>query len=528
MQVPMTPVDEEARLQALLSLSILDTLPEERYDRITRVAQKLFDTPIVLVSLIDSDRQWFKSRQGLEASQTPRSVSFCGHAILQDDILYIPDATNDARFVDNPLVTGPPNIRFYAGAPLEVKDGCRVGTLCIIDQEPREFSKLELQVLRDLADMVEDELRSLRLSDAVSAIHKHDNYLQAIFNNVLYGIVTLSQHGLIQSINPTAMQMFAWKQSDAINSDFHSRFIEPFGSMIEELIRQSGITGLIDSPQEATAINLHDQTFPVKVAISQAQINNTRLYVVVIEDITIKQKLESQSKEYTRALELGNEELEAFTYSASHDLRAPLRTIDGFTYALQEIIDSEEGKEHLSRIRTAAQRMNSLIDDFLRLSRLSKQELMPTLVDISELVCEIVENLKDKYPDTETSFIIAENVIDNVDKALFSIAMENLIENALKYSGEKSASEVEFGVCDREGLRTYFVRDNGIGLDMKYADKLFKPFQRLHSNKDIPGTGIGLTIAQRIIRRHGGKIWVDAEVGTGASFYFVLNIDTVM
>ena len=150
--------DEERRLRALQSLQILDTPAEERFDRYTRIASRLFDVPIALVSLVDRDRQWFKSRQGLDAPETPRDAAFCAHAILQRGVLQVPDALQDPRFADNPLVTGPPRVRFYAGAPLETSDGSRVGTLCLIDQRARELDENELALLRDLADLVEAEL----------------------------------------------------------------------------------------------------------------------------------------------------------------------------------------------------------------------------------------------------------------------------------------------------------------------------------------------------------------------------------
>ncbi len=169
MQSPATPQNEVRRLQRLLSLDILDTLPEERFDRLTRIAQHLFGVPIALVSLVDAERQWFKSSQGLDASETPRDISFCGHAILDSELFVVPDASQDARFSDNPLVAGDPNIRFYAGAPLSSPDGFRVGTLCVISMQPREFTTVERQILSDLAGLVEQELFYSELSRARQA-----------------------------------------------------------------------------------------------------------------------------------------------------------------------------------------------------------------------------------------------------------------------------------------------------------------------------------------------------------------------
>jgi CheY-like chemotaxis protein len=152
------PDDEADRLQALHNLRVLDTPPEARFDRYTRIAAELFDVPIALVSLVDRDRQWFKSRHGLEASESPRETAFCAHAILDEEVMQVPDALGDERFADNPLVTGPPRMRFYAGAPLAAADGSLVGTLCVIDRRSRQLDQQQLGLLRDLADLVEVEL----------------------------------------------------------------------------------------------------------------------------------------------------------------------------------------------------------------------------------------------------------------------------------------------------------------------------------------------------------------------------------
>ena len=165
------PVNEVERIIDLRALEILDTPAEERFDRITRIAQRLFDVPIALVSLVDEDRQWFKSRLGLDAAETPRELSFCAHAILDDEILLVPDAVSDERFRDNPLVTGDPRIRFYAGAPIDSPSGNKLGTLCVIDRKPRDLSPDDLETLRDLADMIEKEVASIQLATSDTLTH---------------------------------------------------------------------------------------------------------------------------------------------------------------------------------------------------------------------------------------------------------------------------------------------------------------------------------------------------------------------
>jgi diguanylate cyclase (GGDEF)-like protein len=176
---PPTPSDETRRLEALRRLKLLDTPPEERFDRVTRLAKQVFSTPIALVSLVDADRQWFKSAQGLDAPETPRNISFCGHAILDDKIMIVNDASEDQRFCDNPLVCDDPNIRFYAGYPLSAPDGSRVGTLCVIDRVPREITAEQAQLLRELGRMVEEELVSadLATSDPVTSLSNRNGFL---------------------------------------------------------------------------------------------------------------------------------------------------------------------------------------------------------------------------------------------------------------------------------------------------------------------------------------------------------------
>lgn len=163
MQEPRNPENEARRLETLHALKILDSAPEERFDRLTRMARRMFGVPISLVSIVDSDRQWFKSRQGLDATETPRAVSFCGHAILGDDVFTVEDASRDERFHDNPLVTGSPNVRFYAGCPLRVANGHKMGTLCLIDDKPRTLSDEDRLLLEDLAKMAEQEIAALQL-----------------------------------------------------------------------------------------------------------------------------------------------------------------------------------------------------------------------------------------------------------------------------------------------------------------------------------------------------------------------------
>jgi light-regulated signal transduction histidine kinase (bacteriophytochrome) len=228
------------------------------------------------------------------------------------------------------------------------------------------------------------------------------------------------------------------------------------------------------------------------------------------------------------AAETANRELEAFSYSVSHDLRAPLQSIDGFSLALledyQNLLD-EQGNDYLRRVRTATQRMAQLIDDLLKLSRLTRGELNLTSVDLSALARTVVAELQKSSPQRQVTFSITAGLIATCDPNLLKVVLDNLLGNAWKFTGQQETARIEFGRTEVEGRIAYFVRDNGAGFDMTYADKLFATFQRLHLEREFPGTGIGLSLVQRIIRRHGGEVWATGQVGAGATFYFTLNPD---
>ncbi len=224
-------------------------------------------------------------------------------------------------------------------------------------------------------------------------------------------------------------------------------------------------------------------------------------------------------------LEAANKELEAFSYAVSHDLRAPLRGIDGFSRALEQDCAKElndQGRGHVMRIRRATARMNELIDDLLQLSRMARAEMRWENVDLSWVAREAASDLQQKDPDRRAGVSIQEGVKARGDYRLLRAAMDNLLSNAWKYTAKKEDATIEFGTNAIDGETVYFVRDNGAGFNMAYDYKLFVPFQRLHSASEFPGTGVGLATVQRIIRRHGGRIWAEGHVGEGATFYFTL------
>ena len=249
------------------------------------------------------------------------------------------------------------------------------------------------------------------------------------------------------------------------------------------------------------------------------------------EELTaLNTDLEERVEQRTRELEVSNQELEAFSYSVSHDLRAPLRTIDGFSLALMEDFSetlNEEGRDYIARVRNGVQRMGTLIDALLQLSRVTRSEVQRDRVDLSSLTTLVFNEALANDPERDILLIAQPGVLTQADPRLLRIALENLIGNAVKFTSRTPGARVEFGSeagrDQHAGQTVYFIRDNGAGFDMQYVDRLFTAFQRLHGDRDFKGSGLGLATVSRIIRRHHGTIWAESELGRGATFYFTLQ-----
>jgi light-regulated signal transduction histidine kinase (bacteriophytochrome) len=235
--------------------------------------------------------------------------------------------------------------------------------------------------------------------------------------------------------------------------------------------------------------------------------------------------LEQQVRARTSQLETANKELESFSYSVSHDLRAPLRSLDGFSRALLEDYGSllgDTGSDYLRRIRAASQHMGHLIDDLLSLASVSRVGLRRMPVDLTALAGAVADDLRQAEPTRDARFIIAAGLRATGDPRLLQVLLQNLLQNAWKFTSTRATARIECGQTMQDGTRAYFVRDNGVGFDMAYAHRLFGAFQRLHPSAEFPGTGIGLATVQRIVHRHGGRVWAESQLEQGATFYFTL------
>jgi PAS domain S-box-containing protein len=357
-------------------------------------------------------------------------------------------------------------------------------------------------------------------------------YMVKYANDV--NLICDEQYRIVQ-VNDRALEAYGFTQDEIIGMNFSDLIAanDPavFRNQINSVIEKGSIN------TEGRHRRKDGSEFPVEVSARLFKIEEAGYLQAIIRDISErKQKedeiqklnasLEKRVEERTKELENANKELESFAYSVSHDLRAPLRGIDGWSQALvedyQDKLD-EKGQNILSRIRSETQRMGQLIDDLLKFSRETRGELKLEDVDLTRIVQTVTVRLQQANPGRQIKFLTQQDLHARCDSHLMEMALSNLLENAVKFTSKTEQPLILFGEILQQGKKVYFVRDNGVGFDMAHVDKLFKVFQRLHKPSEYPGTGIGLATVQRIINRHGGRIWVEAQIDVGATFYFTLK-----
>jgi len=341
-------------------------------------------------------------------------------------------------------------------------------------------------------------------------------YIESILESMFNCVLVLDNKGTILTVNRLTVQTFGYSKTELI------------GLSMKKILHED--VELLDpnSNMETEAYTRSGRKFPVLVSVAdldeQAKMPSN-LRVCVIQNISESKRLESEIKERNLALSAANQELESFSYSVSHDLRAPLRIIDGFSQALVEDAGDQlqgEAKDHLERIRAGVQRMGQLIDAVLNLSRLTRAAMTIVDLDFTSMGKTIIAELRALDPNRRVEVNIQEGMHAKGDLVLMKVTLENLIGNAWKYTSKKEVAYIEFGQTMQDGLEVYYIKDNGAGFDMNFAKKLFTPFQRLHTQSEFSGTGIGLASVKRIIHRHAGTIWVESAVGEGTTFYFTL------
>lgn len=536
MKAPEFPTDEEDRIAALRALQVLDSAPEDRFDRLTRLARHIGQTPTALVSLVDTNRQWFKSRTGLDAAETPRDISFCGHAILRSEPFIIEDASRDERFADNPLVTGAPHIRFYAGFPLRLDNGFRIGTLCILGPAPKALSADQVAGLRELASCVVAELQQRDAREAAHLLYEQGERLRLILESADIGIHSVNTDGIILSFNKGAERLFGYHESELVGLAT-PRVLHVAEEVVADAAALSAEAGETIAPgfdqfarragrgpykREWTLVRKDGSRFPGEVTTSTLRNpdGSLRGLMSVITDITERKDAERIKNE--------------FIATVSHELRTPLTSIRGALGLVLGKFGADMPEKVVRLLDTAnrnSERLNLLINDILDLEKLDagKMEFCMAPCDLAELSRQaLVANAgyAQQHDVRLAAGDLPAQAMVMADSHRLQQVFANLISNAVKYSPRQEEVTVSV-VADGHGWRVS-VRDRGAGIPEAFRARVFERFAQAENSdaREKGGTGLGLAISHAIITRHGGSMDFESQPGKGTIFHFALPAAT--
>jgi len=513
------PPDETERLAALREAEILDTLPESAFDDLTQLAAHICGTPIALVSLIDEHRQWFKAKVGLEPPETSREVAFCAHAILQSDVFIIPDAHEDERFFDNPLVTGPPGVRFYAGAPLTTRDRRNVGTLCVIDRAPRTLDEAQRFALAALARQVAAQIDLRRANAALTrsageaweAKMMLDDLLESASDLVVrvdaQGLIVYANRSFRKATGRTAAELASFPLAELGPPDLRVTGL----GVLERLLRGEDVGTFVSALYTKDGRRLDIE------GSASVRFEDGRVVEIqgIFRDITERRAVERMKNE--------------FISTVSHELRTPLTSIRGALGLLEGGVLGElpeEAMEVVQIARTSTDRLVRLINDILDVEKMEsgRMELKSAPIDAARLVLATLEGLRsagDIGVALEAEVSGGHRALGDEDR--LTQVLTNLVSNATKFSppGGKVRVRVEGTPA---GCVRFAVQDQGPGIPAEDIPKLFGRFQQLDGadTRRHEGTGLGLWISKAIVEQHGGTIGVDSRVGEGSTFWFEL------
>jgi PAS domain S-box-containing protein len=520
---PSSPSEEQARLAALTALGILDTEPEERFDRITRLAARLFRVPICLISFVDEDRQWFKSRQGLDATETPRDVSFCGHTILDSEPMVVEDTLEDPRFRDNPLVVGGPRIRFYAGHPLCAMNGSRVGTLCLADRRPRHFDESEIALLGDLSAMVESELNSIHLAELQREMHSAQEELKRFFSLSLDMLCIATFDGYFKKLNPAWARTLGYSIEELCEKPF-VEFVHPEDRERTIQEAQKLVDGGYLTVSFENRYRCKDGSYK-HVLWSSVPDPETRLLFAVARDITSLRTAEERLRRAVQMAEQANEAKSRFLANMSHEFRTPLNSVIGFSNVLIKKSGLTEEQEVLiKRILANGEHLLDLVNSVLDLSKIEagKTELTYEETSLGDLVENVAEQLevqaKAKGIHLETEIPDALPTISTDPRKLRQILI-NLVGNAVKFTERGSVTvRVQYDRTRAPDLLLEVI-DTGIGISEEHQGAIFEAFKQVDSSasREYGGTGLGLTICKSLCDLMGYRLDLESRLGEGAT-----------
>lgn len=529
MQAALPLPNESRRLERLRSLGVLDTLPQAAYDHITSLASAICDTPIALISLVDQDRQWFKSRVGLDAAQTPRELAFCAHAIhTPDQVMVVNDALSDVRFHDNPLVTGQPDIRFYAGAPIVTDDGFALGTVCVIDQHSRTLNDSQLVALQNLAKLV----LSLMEHDAQRRAMEAERERAAAREAEVQSALTAAGLDLLSYVDTD----YRYRDVNRCYLDYWAKpEIDIVGRRIPELMGEALFSSVV-KPHFDRALSGEEVSyeavidFPGKgrraVEVSYLPVKNAQGaisgVVVRAHDIHGIRLREHRLQSTVEQLEHKTLELQRFIHIISHDLREPINTIHNFASLLAEDAQGAPPapKSYLRFVLDGNQRLKVLLDDLVELLVLDRHSVSFASVDLNQLASNVQDDLRSALDASGATVEVQPLHGVQGDSTLLRILLQNLVANGIKFCPKDRQPVVKIATeVSADGTTCLMVTDNGIGIPSDQTEKIFETFTRLNNKRDFAGSGLGLAICRRIAELHQGTVKVkSSQPGLGSCF----------
>jgi PAS domain S-box-containing protein len=519
------PSNESQRLKTLHRYAILDTPREENFDRITRLVSQMLKVPMATVTLVDKDRQWFKSTCGLDQRETPRAIAFCAHTILSEKMMIIPDAAKDPRFADNPLVTGPLGIRFYAGMPLKAHDGSMIGVLCAIDRVPRKLTLEHKKLLKELAQFTTTELQlrleTLEKSRLATAI--------AHVNTQVIIIDCQQPHHPIVFCNPAFSKITGYDPEEVLG--------QPLGVLKGEKTDLSAYEAMKEAfakrkPFRGTLLHYRKNGEPFwnDIHINPVFDSNGKLqnYVGLGNDITRQKKSVATLEANYERLQKLETLRDSLTHMIIHDLRSPLSFIMGFLELVEQSAKDKLNEIELDSILNAhdgARQINAMITSLLDVSRLESGKMPITLIE-ADLNRVIHDALKKQVTLLGASRLVVEfgemPIPVRCDTGVTSRIVTNLVSNALKFSPEKTAVKVR--VTLKKAKAHVSITDAGPGIPKKAHRMIFEKFGQVEGTRQLHSSGLGLTFCKLAVEAQGGVIGVESEPGQGSTFWFALPI----
>ena len=560
MIVPLKPDNEAQRLAALRSLLILDTPPEERFDRLTRLASRLFGVGTAAITLVDDNRTWHKAGDGLSFRESPRDTSFCAHAILNpEETLVVEDAREDVRFCDNPHVVGKSEVCFYAGHPLRTADGLALGTFCITAPEPRKFSTEDVRALQDLARIAEAELTTSELNQALSRLRTGEELLRmaeenyrSIFENVAEGIFQIDPEGKFIKANPSVARIYGYDTVADLTEKVHdfgrARQVDPTRrtALLDDLASASRVTDFESEIYRAdgSVAWINESVHAVRDAAG-----NCLYYEGTVHDIT-GQKYAAAAQAQARDEAVKSAEVKSdFLSTMSHEIRTPMHGIIGMTGLLLNTELQPDQEELVRLIASCGDNLLSLINNALDFSKIEAGcleldnqpfALRPCLKEVIDLLSVQASN-KNLTLACEVDPRIPEVLVSDLTRV--RQILFNLISNSMKFTpsggrvdvvvtghqlDEKVENHGHIGAID-PWMFHFTVRDTGEGIPEEKLHRLFRPFSQVDAtiSRKHGGTGLGLAICHRLCEMLGGAIWLESEIGMGSNFEFTIKAAAV-